>query len=253
MNNIDEQKIVNCLILLKKYFKNREDLAEVDYPKNIDYGSEEWLVYNFYSCLLDYGMKSKVYHENLIRTYYEYPFIFNPRHVVDNYLDSSSDLLLILKENVHPRYPNVAVDKWINLSKELVKYEKVMDRIKSFESFNELSYFVRTIKGFGQKTGGLLLRLISDSGVCSFNEEVFYIPLDRHDIEICYMNEFISTKKLTNTMIEDLSRSLILAGNKVGLSASKVDKYLWEIGNCFCNRKDCESCPLCKTCTKKVK
>ena len=34
-------------------------------------------------------------------------------------------MLCIIKNNIHPRYPNVAVQKWINLCIELSKYENL--------------------------------------------------------------------------------------------------------------------------------
>lgn len=52
-----------------------------------------------------------------------------------------------MKNNIHPRYPNVAVDKWLNLSTELSKYDNLLDKIKGFNNFNELNLFVRNING----------------------------------------------------------------------------------------------------------
>lgn len=74
-----------------------------------------------------------------------------------------------MKNNIHPRYPNVAVDKWLNLSKKLSKYDNLLDKIKEFNNFNELNLFVGNINGYGQKTVGLLLRLIYESDVFKFN------------------------------------------------------------------------------------
>ncbi len=36
----------------------------------------------FYSCLLDYGMRSKIYHKNLVDTYEKYPNIFDPNYAI---------------------------------------------------------------------------------------------------------------------------------------------------------------------------
>lgn len=251
--SIDSVKIKECLKFLQRYFVGVNDVAFVEYPRSLVYGSEEWLIYIFYSCLLDYGMRSKIYHSNLTRTYEIYPEIFVPKVVVNQYSNCSDRLLTILKENVHPRYPNVAVDKWIHLSKELARYESVRELVLSFKSFDELSCFIRKIKGYGQKTGGLLLRLISDSGICHFNDEIKAIPLDRHDIEICYLNGIIDKVKLNSLEVDELSHSLICGGKEIGLSPSVVDQYLWEIGNTFCNKKDCLKCPLGSVCKRKIK
>lgn len=256
MNDVNElifdEQIEKCFLLLKEYFEDKkEDLAIVEYPDCLEYGSGEWLIYVFYSCLLDYGMRSKVYHQNLVYAYGVVPEIFHPKYVVDNYSEDSSDLLKILKEYVHPRYPNIAVNKWINLSKELAQFDDLKKKILSLNSFCELNKFIREIKGYGQKTGGLLLRLISEAGICTFTDEIGVIPLDRHDIEICYLSGIINKNKLSGKEIRVLSNKLIEVGRKMGLSPSLVDKYLWEIGNAFCNKKNCFTCPIKGICKGK--
>ena len=200
----------------------------------------------FYSCLLDYGMRSKIYHQNLINTYSSHPEIFNPRYVINN----NQNLLEILKNNVHPRYPNIAIKKWLTLSNELAKYDNLRETIKSFKSFNDLNEFVKKINCYGQKTGGLLLRSIVDAKICNF-DALDFIPLDRHDIEISYLNNIVSTKKLSSKEINNLSTVWIENAKKVGISPSDIDKYLWEVGNQFCNSKNCVECPLNQRCQTK--
>ncbi len=235
------------------YYSNQDanTLATVDFPEYLEYKSNEWLIYMFYSCLLDYGMRSQNYHNNLINTYHKYPQIFNPNYVIKNFTTNKEKLLNIMKNNIHPRYPNVAVDKWLNLSIELSKYNNLLDKIKEFTNFNELNLFIRNINGYGQKTGGLLLRLIYESNVCNFNDKLSYIPLDRHDFEISYLNNIIDSRKLNNKQIEELSSLYIKSGDKLGIDANLIDKYLWNIGNDFCNRKNCINCPLYDDCQTK--
>ena len=247
-----EKKIDRLVQKMHEYYSNKDSstLATVDFPNEIEYKSNEWLIYIFYSCLLDYGMRSQNYHNNLINTYHIYPQMFDPKYVIANFTTNKDELLSIMKNNIHPRYPNVAVDKWLNLSIELSKYYNLLDKIKEFNNFNELNLFIRNINGYGQKTGGLLLRLIYESDVCSFNDKLGYIPLDRHDIEISYLNNIIDSRKLNNNQIEELSSLYIKSGEKLGIDANLIDKYLWNIGNDFCNRKNCINCPLyddCKT------
>lgn len=249
-----EKKIDRLLQKIHEYYSGIEssDLATVDFPSEIEYKSNEWLIYIFYSCLLDYGMRSQKYHDNLIKTYHIYSDIFNPNYVIEKFTTNKVELLNIMKNNIHPRYPNVAVDKWINLSRELSKYDSLLDKIKEFNNFNELNLFIRSIKGYGQKTGGLLLRLIYESGVCSFNDKLGCIPLDRHDIEISYLNNIMDSQKLNSKQIEELSSLYIESGEKLGIDANLVDKYLWNIGNDFCNKKNCIKCPLYDSCKTKI-
>lgn len=244
---VDSKKIEKCLQKLKDYYAEEENLATVEVPSCLKEGEETWLRYLFYSCLLDYGMNSKRYHANLIETYKKYPLIFSPSYIVKH---KDLDLLKIMKENIHPRYPNVAYKKWIQLSTKLSNFS-LLEEIKSKRSMEELNIFIKEIGEYGQKTGGLLIRLIRESSVLSFQEDVTFIPLDRHDLEISYRNGITSSLKLTEKEIRELSNCYIQAGKKIGLNPILVDKYLWNIGNCFCSKKDCENCPLNKTCNKK--
>ena len=250
---INEENLLKTIKILNEHFskENTDTIANVEFPKEIKYKSNEWLLYVFYSCLLDYGMRSIVYHKNLINTYHKFPCIFNPQYVVKNFNDDKEMLFNIIKDNIHPRYPNVAVNKWLKLSAFLNQYENLLNKIKTFNSFNELNKFINTSKSYGQKTGGLLLRLIYESNICVLDDGIQAIPLDRHDIEISYLNGIIKDKALTTKQIAELSTAYISASNKLKINPSNVDKYLWEIGNQYCNKHNCTKCPLCDNCKTK--
>ena len=239
---MNETSAYKVLELLYEYYKDSKDeLASVDAPEVLEVGSHEWLVYMFYSCLLDYGTRSQIYHNNLIKTYEKYPEIFDAKNVLDNFRENHEELLKIMKENIHPRYPNVAIDKWIKLSSELVKYEDLKKHISKM-NLEELEVYVKGIGGFGQKTGGLLIRLIVDSKIINCEQDLNFIPIDRHDIEISYLNDIASKSNLNEQEIRELSDLLIKCGHNLRIDASTGDKYLWNVGNTFCNKADCVNC-----------
>ena len=243
---MDKEKCKEVIIRLNNYFNNSEP-ANIEFPSKVQYKSNEYYLYMFYSCLLDYGMKSKVYHRNLSETYMKYPQIFNPNYVLKM---DEEELKVIIVNNIHPRYPNVATKKWLKLSTILKKYNDISNYLKEFKNFDELSCFIRSINGFGQKTGGLLIRIICDSKICNFEEEVKAIPIDTHDIEISYLTGIIDSKNISSSQIDDLSNTYVTIGNELNINPSGIDKYLWETGNTFCNKKNCDECPLnaiCKT------
>ncbi len=249
---MNETAAYKVLELLCEYYKDcRDNLASVDAPATIEVGSNEWLVYVFYSCLLDYGTRSNIYHNNLIATYQKFPQIFDGKYVLDNFSENREELLQIMKENIHPRYPNVALDKWINLSSELVKYESLKKHISNM-NLEELENFVKSIGGFGQKTGGLLIRLIVEAKIVNCESDLNFIPIDRHDIEISYLNGIVDKSNLNEQEIRCLSDLLIRCGHNLRIDASTVDKYLWNVGNTFCNKEDCINCPLNKNCKRKM-
>lgn len=245
--NVDYVKCKEVVEKLNNHFENKVELASVDYPSNINYGTNEYYLYMFYSCLLDYGMRSKIYHKNLIDTYIKYPNIFNPNYVVEASEEKLKDIIV---NNIHPRYPNIATKKWITLSNELNKYNSILDYLKSINSFEELSKFIKNTKSYGQKTGGLLMRIICDSKICNFKEDIKSIPIDRHDIEISYLTGIVNTTNISNKDIIELSDTYVKVGKELNINPSNVDKYLWEVGNSYCNKKSCEECPLNNICGK---
>lgn len=245
---INYDKCSKVVRTLNRFYKNKCEISNIEYPKNLEYKSNKYFLYMFYSCLLDYGMRSKLYHKNLVETYKKYPNIFDPDYVVKMKEES---LKCIIVNYIHPRYPNVAVGKWIELSKKLEQYDNILDYLKTINSFEELEYFIKGIKGYGQKTGGLLIRIICDANVCNFKDSIGSIPIDRHDIEISYLTGIINDKKIGNKDIKNLSDAYVKISKKMNINPSDIDKYLWEVGNSFCNKKECNECPLNSCCEGK--
>lgn len=245
---IDKNQAYNLIKDLSNYYKDVDDIARVDFPSCLKCGSEKWVIYMFYSCLLDYGMRSTLYHQNLVNTYINNPDIFNPSLVIKYDKDK---LLTIMKDNIHPRYPNMALKKWLKLSCELSKYNSVKKELTNLKDIYTVENFIKNLGCYGQKTGNFLIRILFENDIFAF-PEINNIPIDRHDIEISYLNNVISKNKLNANEISELSNIYIQSGKLLGIKANMVDKYLWEIGNTFCRKKDCFNCPLNNRCRKKV-
>lgn len=242
--NYNLNKAIETVKIFKIYFNDNNSIALVDYPKIIEYKSNEYFIYIFYSCMLDYGMKSIPYHNNLINTYLKYPNIFNPEFILNN-----SDILDdIIKNSMHVRYPKVAKSKWIKLSKFLYENKDLKSILYSFNTYKELSSFIESTASYGQKTGGLLKRVIADD-IGKYRVED--IPIDRHDIEISYLLGVVSDINLNDKEIKALSDIWVKASIDENVNPSLVDQYLWTIGVNFCAAKKCLDCPLNNICKKK--
>lgn len=251
----DLEKAKVCASKMKDYFASTQEISNVGIPGDIEVGTNEHILYVFYSCLLDYGMRSKNYHSNLINSYKKYKEIFDPHYVIKTYKGNEEALLNIIKENIHPRYPNIALTKWLELSEFLdTNYpgDELRQKIVSLKSYKDLYNFITSIKGFGQKTGGLLLRLIYEANICSFANELEDIPIDRHDVEISYLNKIVDKKNLSNDDLKELGTIWIKAAKYNNISACDIDKYLWTIGNSLCLKKKCLECPLKNECLTKL-
>ncbi len=246
MNKIDV-----CVLKLKDYFKNMESTSsEIPIPKEIGLYNDKWLYFIMYSCLLNYGMNSKRYNMNILNTYRDYEWMFNPNEVVRH---NEEEILKIVRESIHHRYPNIATKKWINLSRKLNEICNLVDIVKNSNSYIKLYEFILDIGGYGQKTGGLLLRIIYESGICKYEDSLPIIPLDRHDLEISYLCGIIDKKKLNAKEIYELSRLWIETSLKYDIDASMIDQYLWHIGAELCNKKKCLECPLYSECKSIIK
>lgn len=246
--NVDYEKCKNVVRKINEHFYDKKDIAKIECPDTIKYMSNEYYLYMFYACLLNYGVRSKIYNKNINNTYLEYPQIFIPNYVVNM---PKEELRKIIINNIKFRYPNVATEKWITLSEELLKYNSMLEYLKKIKSFDELNNFIKSFKGYGQKTGGLLVRIIYDSRICDFKDSIKSIPIDRHDIEISYMTNIIDSKHINSKEIATLSDTYVAVCKELGINPSDIDKYLWETGNTYCNKKNCNECPINDVCMKK--
>jgi len=95
-----------------------------------------------------------------------------------------------------------------------------------------------------------LIRIIYDSQICDFSDTVISIPIDRHDVEISFLTGIIDQEQLKSNEITQLSNTYVTEGKNLNINPTNIDKYLWEIGNQYCNNKHCDKCPLSEVCHK---
>ena len=258
---INKENAKRSLIIMNNFFQENKDLktANIILPSSIKQGSVEHFKYLFYSCMLNYGMKSKVLHENLKLLYEENPCLFNPEYVLDVYEHNMCALADLLRSKIHVRYPNQSAKNWINLSKIiLTKYNGNFNEIFiNKQTYLEYQDAIFQLDGFGQKTGGLLLRMLIDEGFIKPLDGIAEIPIDRHDIDLCIWLEVINgitaeDIKKSKEVIGKLSKIWVNVSNDLNISPSITDQYLWIIGSKFCSKTQCNICPLNSLCINKA-
>lgn len=89
------------------------------------------------------------------------------------------------------------------------------EHLRKMKSFEDLEYFIKRIMEYGPKTGGLLLKIICDSNLCSFKENIKSIPIDRHDIEISYLTGVILDKNIKDKETKKLSDAYVKIGKEL--------------------------------------
>lgn len=257
---INLTKAINSLKLMHNYFTNKEieNKAQVVLPNVIEHNSSQHFCYLFFSCLLNFGMRSNILHENLCLLYETNSEIFSPQYIVENYSNNYTKLAKLLSSKVHIRYPNECAKRWIALSELLhANFDNNPQNLfVGKNKYNEYKLAISQINGFGQKTGGLLLRMLIDNEMLISSDGIAEIPIDRHDIDLCVWLEVISNistseirknKKIVNL----LSATWVQASKELSISPSLTDQYLWIIGTQFCVSRNCKSCPLHYVCSRK--
>lgn len=248
------------LKVMHTYFVNKDiqKQTQITVPKSIILYSATHYCYLFYNCLINYGIKSNILHENLLRLYEQRPNLFSPSYIMETYSINYEELAKILRSNIHVRYPNECAKRWIGLSTILhTQYQdNPKEMFKGKSKYYEFKNAISKIKGFGQKTGGLLLRMLIDNDMLKPIDGIQEIPIDRHDIDLCIWLGIISgltadeIKKSQKT-IKLLSDTWIKAANNFYISPSLADQYLWIIGSEFCTLKNCVHCPINHLCNRK--
>lgn len=238
--------------------KNIQGQAQVIVPASIELFSAAHYRFLFYSCLLDFGVKSNVLHENMLHLYKQRPNLFLPSYIFEVYSDDYTELATILRSYTHVRYPNECAKRWINLSRILHTQwqDNPQEMFRGQSTYHEFKETISLIKGLGQKTGGFLLRMLIDNEMLKSNDGIAEIPIDRHDIDLSIwlkiILEFTADEiKSSKKIIKLLSDTWVQAANKLAISPSLADRYLWIIGSEFCTSKKCVLCPLSHLCKRK--
>lgn len=253
-------KAKSSLLKMNIYFAEQEisDRASVLLPSSIEVGSETHFRYLFYSCLLNYGMKSSVLHRNLVILYEGMPALFMPQYICEKYWNDCTPLAEILRTHIHVRYPNQCAKNWWALSNTLHTqyHDNPQELFWGRYTYHHMQSAILAVKGFGQKTGGLLLRILIDNELLSPIDGIAEIPIDRHDIDLCIWLGIISNVtaeeiKRSSKIIAQLSQTWVNAANDMSISPSLADQYLWLIGSQFCAQEKCQVCPLYEMCERK--
>lgn len=249
-----------ALKTLQFYFadKSIQGQAQVVVPKSISLNSAAHYRYLFYSCLLDYGTKSKVLHKNLLQLYEQHPDLFLPTYIIETYSNDYTSLADLLRSYTHVRYPNECAKRWIDLS--MLLHTKWQDNpwemFKGKSTYHEFKEAISQVKGLGQKTGGFLLRMLIDNKMLISSDGIAEIPIDRHDVDLSIWLGVISgftadEIKKSKKIIKLLSDTWVQAANSLSMSPSLADRYLWIIGSEFCACKNCAQCPINQLCNRK--
>ncbi len=248
---------------LHSYFRDAQTVrkATIELPEDIEYESRDHYLYVFYGCLLDYGVRSYHYHQRLRLAYSEFRELFNPDYILENFENDIEGLSRILSRYLRVRFPTEAAKRWFSLSEVLCrKYDcDPRNLIKEATTLYELRNLVTEIRGFGQKTGGLLIRILYENGLLGNmnNDCMPFIPIDRHDVKVSMrlgiirgLEEDSSSDRVSNRLPAELSKIWVEASVLESIDPAETDRNLWLLGSGLCASNKCYLCPVKGLCSQ---
>jgi len=237
--------IMNAYIKDSGVFEYKSNLLEYQIPNGVVYASKEHAMFYFFLIFNDHGTKSTRLYENFKKLFGENSNYFNPKKIAN--LEDE------LKEKIAQlgvRYANNSFKYWVYNAQKIVD-EFDGDIYKLFTNYKDATQLYKKIKefkGYGDKTTGLLLRVIDGVEFTKLeNFEQVPLPVDTHDSKIainCNMIEKFDYNKADRKTLQNVSYMWQDLSNSIGINWEELDKALWILGSVGCVQKECGQCPI---------
>jgi len=246
----------------KGIFSEVDSLLEYQCSDSVKRGSKEHANFYFFLIFNDHGTKSERLYDRFKKAYKENPHLFSPKQLVYN--EKLKDDLQKLIFRLGVRYPNQSFISWIENARKLVeKFEgEAINLFRSTSDAISLYKKIKSFRGYGPKTSGLLLRVIV--GV-PFNPnlrniEKVLMPVDIHDVRIAIQCNVFTPLDVNYKSYEEVYRNprnikavQILwkeAALAIGIKWEELDRALWLLGSRGCTPKKCNLCPIKDYCNE---
>ncbi|MCA9730917.1 MAG: hypothetical protein H6696_14220 [Deferribacteres bacterium] len=265
---VNHRRAKEIVLRLQQAFTRREgllsevsDLVENQIPDNVEHLSFEHASFLFYIVSNDHGMKSTRLYDRAKELYYNAPDLFDPLKVLETFSGPEDERLLELTGNpLGTRYPKQTAKSWyINSEKLITDFDaSPVILFQCSHNAGELLKKIVSFRGYGPKTGGMLLRAIVGLGFNKLNGmENVLVPVDIHDSRISFYTGMVhiendrSSRKTSidyYSYVRDIQQILLDTCNSSNISWLDVDRALWLIGSRGCVNKKCINCPLNEWC-----
>jgi endonuclease III len=237
----------------------RWDLVENQLPEGVDAGGREHALFLFMVVPNDRGVKSSALWKRAKLAHKTSPELFDLAAVVARYSNDRSKLASYLAASIGPRYANHASSAWVENAARLGQEYDGDPRalFGSSRDSREIARVIRGYKGFGPKTGGMMLRAAIGLGWASADHlEEVEMPVDVHDVRISLQTGILCDALIARTIDSRSYSTLapvirqfltrICAEEKI--SWPEIDRSLWLIGSRGCSNRRCYLCPLNGVC-----
>jgi endonuclease III len=237
----------------------QDDLVENQLPDGVGKGGREHARFLFMTVPCDRGTKSSALWGRAKSAFLAYPALFDLEAIAARPGRARPRIAALLSTTLRPRYVNLAADHWTANAARLVR-QFGGDARKVFAADDALGTYgaIRSFRGFGPKTGGMMLRVAVGLGwASSRNIDRVELPVDIHDTRICAQTGIILLDRTKRAHLEangaaglaaPVRRFLTEMCAREGLAWPDLDRALWLIGSRGCARRRCSECPLSRVC-----
>jgi hypothetical protein len=267
-------------ILLDAYESNDFIFSKVGesfrLPSNIQKGSREHALYLFFVAPATYYADSEILWSNFNRFYEERPEFFDPEYIINNFIQEGGNIVSsktkgtlkdIIAENLRHGFSSEIARRWYQNSRKLYReyegdprniFKNVFDAEEALRRLNVGKKKENCFRGFGQKTGNLLLLWFSKYGLLDekFDTYTIEVPFDRHAINFTVGHEIVTVegtphkKDFVLFAKENFKRNFL----KDKTDPRKFTEAQWILGSKVCSKNDCvtsieeKDCPFYEPC-----
>ena len=238
-------------------FRDQKELVENQMPLGVQPLSREHALFIFYIVPQDYATVSVRLYKRARELFEKRAELFDPEYVARLNVE---DIKKLVSRKIGARFPNEAAFRWyansIKLTKEYRGDPRRLFNV-SKDACEVLSH-IKEFRGFGPKTGALLLRAISNLGFAKLSHvSNVKIPVDVHDVRIAFYTHSVSGSNDVDTYVRNYSKYANLVQNLWSRSAGLarvdwliLDRALWLLGSKACVKGKHLHCPLKNFCIK---
>lgn len=240
--------------------KEIDDLVENQIPPGVKPLSRDHGLFLFFTVANDHGMKSSRLYEAAKQLFGRCRDLFEPGSILERFSSAEDPSLVDSTVKVlGVRYPKEAARNWYSNSQRLIQDYNGDPRslFQSASDAGELLKRITTFRGYGPKTGGILLRAVVGLGFVRVDGiENVLPPVDIHDSRISFLTEIVRGDPSQAPIGDDyhkycvpIQKTLRDACTSASVTWPDVDRALWLIGSRGCVNKRCQLCPLNDLCT----
>ncbi len=165
----------------------QDDLVENQIPVGVAQGGFEHALFLFMIVPNDRGVKSSALWARSKDAFCTRPELFDLNWIANRFSENRAGLASILMKLIKPRYVNHSASAWIENAVRLARDFGGDPRALFAASTDarEVARLIRSYRGFGPKTGGMMLRAAIGLGWASTEHlEEVEVPVDVHDVRI---------------------------------------------------------------------